>query len=132
MFLAIVDRIDSEYFGVQYDPSNAFVAGDNPIELLEAVLPRVMAMHASDRYLMPGASLEDMRQNDEAMEYSKSLIHGVTGRGLNDYDAIFSHLAKAGFDGWIPIEDGVNGMEEMKESIGFLKEMRRKYFGAPA
>ncbi len=129
VFLAIVNRIDSEYFGVQYDPSNAFIAGDDPIELLEAVLPRVMTMHASDRYLMPGASLEDMRQADGTLGYPAGLVHGVTGRGLNDYDAIFSRLAKAGFDGWVSIEDGMNGMEEMKESIEFLKKMRSKYFG---
>ncbi len=129
MFLAIVNRIDSEHFGVQYDPSNAFVAGDDPIDLLEAVLARVMTMHGSDRYLLPGASLEDMRQADGTLGYPQGLVHGVTGQGLNDYDAIFSRLAQAGFDGWVSIEDGINGMEEMKESIEFLKKMRSKYFG---
>ena len=53
-----------EYFGVQYDPSNAIVAGDNPVALLEAVADRVVSMHASDRYLEPGASLADLRQSD--------------------------------------------------------------------
>jgi len=129
VFLAIVNRIDSEYFGVQYDPSNAFIAGEDAIELLEAVLPRVMTMHASDRYLMPGACVEDMRLADGTLGYPEGLVHGVTGRGLNNYDAIFSRLAKAGFEGWVSIEDGMNGMEEMKESIEFLKKMRSKYFG---
>ena len=37
VFLEIVNAIpDREYFGVQYDPSNAIVAGDDPIELLRA------------------------------------------------------------------------------------------------
>ena len=31
-FEEIVNRIDSPYFGVQYDPSNALLAGDDPIE----------------------------------------------------------------------------------------------------
>ena len=36
VFLEIVDAIDDhKYFGVQYDPSNAIVAGDDPIELLK-------------------------------------------------------------------------------------------------
>jgi sugar phosphate isomerase/epimerase len=34
-------------------------------------------------------------------------------RGLNDYDAIFDILAKHNYSGWISIEDGMNGMEEM-------------------
>ena len=54
--------------------------------------------------------------------------HGVTGKGLNDYDAIFRILSEAGYDGWVSIEDGMNGMDEMRQSIDFLKVMRDKYF----
>jgi len=130
VFLAVVNRIDSPHFGVQYDPSNAFVAGDDPIDLLDAVLPRVITMHASDRHLSPGASLDDLNTADGAIGYADVLVHGVTGRGLNDYDAICSRLAGVGYDGWISIEDGVNGMDEMKASINFLKQMRTKYWSA--
>ena len=128
VFLAVIERIDSPHFGVQYDPSNALVAGDDPIDVLDAVLPRVRTMHASDRYLLPGTALEDLRQADGTLGYPANLVHGVTGRGTNDYDAIFSRLKGAGFDGWISIEDGENGMDEMKESVDFLKRMRRKYY----
>ena len=37
IFLEIVGQIDSPYFGVQYDPSNAFVGGYDPIRFLEKV-----------------------------------------------------------------------------------------------
>jgi len=53
----------------------------------------------------------------------------VIGRGLNDYDRIFSILVEAGYDGWISIEDGVNGMDEMRDSVDFLLEARQKWFG---
>ena len=129
VFLAIVNRIeDRERFGVQYDPSNAIVAGDDPIELLRAVADRVVTMHASDRYLAEGTSLVDLRQSDGTLGYSPNLRHGVTGKGLNDYDTIFSILAGVGYKGWVSIEDGMNGMDEMRESIEFLKRMREKYF----
>ncbi len=128
VFLGIINRIDSANFGVQFDPSNAIVAGDNPIELLNAVIDRVKTMHASDRYLLPGTSLEQMRTADGSMGYPKNLLHGVVGKGLNDYDTIFSRLAQAGFEGWISIEDGVNGIDEMIDSITFLQSMREKYF----
>jgi sugar phosphate isomerase/epimerase len=119
---------DCKHFGVQYDPSNALVAGDDPIALLRAVAGRVVSMHASDRYLAEGATLEDLRQADGSLGYSPNLRHGVTGRGLNDYDAIFRILAEHRYRGWVSIEDGMNGMEEMAESLAFLRAMSRKYF----
>jgi len=130
VFLAVLDAIpDRENFGVQYDPSNAIVAGDDPLELLEAVVDRVVSMHASDRYLAEGTTLEELRQSDGTLGYSPNLRHGVTGQGLNDYDAIFRILAAHNYRGWVSIEDGMNGMEEMAESLAFLRRMSARYFG---
>jgi sugar phosphate isomerase/epimerase len=130
VYLAVLAAIpDREHFGVQYDPSNAIVAGDDAIELLEAVVDRVVSMHASDRYLAEGTSLEELRQSDGTLGYSPNLRHGVTGQGLNDYDAIFRILAAHGYRGWVSIEDGMNGMEEMAESLAFLRRMSARYFG---
>ncbi len=130
-FVSIVQSVeDRAYFGVQYDPSNAIVAGDDPIELLERVADRVVSMHASDRYLAKGTTLEDLRQNDGTLGYSPDLRHGVTGKGLNDYDAIFRILAGQRYSGWVSIEDGMNGMEEMAESLEFLRKMSARYFAA--
>jgi sugar phosphate isomerase/epimerase len=85
VFLRVVDAIaDRTHFGVQYDPSNAIVAGEDPIALLERVADRVASMHASDRYLAEGTTLDDLRQSDGTLGYSPNLRHGVTGQGLND------------------------------------------------
>ncbi len=131
VFLSIVSAItDRTHFGVQYDPSNAIVAGDDPIALLREVAGRVVTMHASDRYLAEGTTLDELKQSDGTLGYSPNLRHGVTGKGLNDYDAIFSILAGAGYTGWVSIEDGMNGMDEMRESIEFLERMRARYFPA--
>jgi len=129
VFLDLVAMIpDRANFGVQYDPSNAVVAGDDPIELLKAIADRVVSMHASDRYLEPGATLDDLKQADGSIGYFAKLKHGVTGKGLNDYDAIFGTLAAANYRGWVSIEDGMNGMDEMAESLAFLRRMVAKYF----
>ena len=129
VFLKVLAAIEEkEYFGVQYDPSNAIVAGDDPIELLKLVVDRVVTMHASDRYLAEGTTLEELRQADGSLGYSPNLKHGVTGKGLNDYDQIFTILSEAGYSGWVSIEDGMNGMDEMRESAVFLGKMRDKYF----
>jgi sugar phosphate isomerase/epimerase len=128
-FLDIVDGVfERDHFGVQFDPSNAIVAGDDPIEVLNRVADRVVSMHASDRYLAEGTTLDELRQNDGTLGYSPNLRHGVTGKGLNDYDAIFRILAEHDYRGWVSIEDGMNGMEEMAESIAFLRTMSERYF----
>jgi len=128
VFLEIVEQIDSPHFGIQYDPSNAVVAGFDPIAFLEKVKHRVVTMHASDRYLTPGTTIEEIRLSDGTVGYPDKLQHGETGKGMNDYDAIFRLLSGVGFDGWISVEDGINGLDELRRSVTFLKEMRAKYY----
>lgn len=129
VFLDLLDRIPaSRHFGVQYDPSNAVVAGDDPVELLRRVAPRVVSMHASDRYLVPGTTKEDLKRAEGSTGYTELLKHGVTGRGANDYPAIFGLLVSVNYSGWISIEDGMNGMQEMADSLAFLRQMVDRYF----
>lgn len=111
IFLEILERVDSPYLGVQYDPSNALVGGYDPVRFLEKVIPRVVTMHASDRYFADG-----------------ELKHGETGKGQIDYDAIFGILSRAGFAGWISVEDGMNGLDELRRSVDFLKGKRLEYY----
>jgi sugar phosphate isomerase/epimerase len=128
IFLEILERVDSPRLGVQYDPSNAIVGGYDPIRFLEKVLPRIVTMHASDRSLAPGATLDDLRQKDGAVGYSDKLRHGEIGKGLIDYDAVFRILARARFTGWISVEDGVNGLDELQRSVEFLQNKRAEYY----
>jgi sugar phosphate isomerase/epimerase len=128
IFLEIVEQIDSPFFGVQYDPSNAVVAGYDPVRFLERVRHRVVTMHASDRFLAPGATLDDLATADGAAGYAAVLKHGETGKGMNDYDAIFRLLAGVNFDGWISIEDGINGLDEIARSVEFLKQKCEEFF----
>ena len=129
VFLELLSAIpEREFFGVQYDPSNAIVAGDDPLDLLRQIADRVVSMHASDRYLAEGTTLEELRQSDGMLGYSPNPRHGVTGKGLNDYETIFRILAEHNDEGWISIEDGMNGMDEMAESLAFLRSMVAKYF----
>ncbi len=130
VFLEIIGQIDSPFFGINFDPSNTIVAGEDPLELLQKIKKRVVSMHASDRYLK-GGNLNDLRklERDPIYGYAKTIQHGVIGKGLNDYDAIFRILKDVGFNGWISIEDGMNGMDELRQSAEFLREKINKYFG---
>ena len=132
VFLELLAEIPrSPWFGVNYDPSNALIAGDDPIALLEAVKTRVVSMHASDRYFA-GGTLEDLHRQEAHPQrgYSSVLKHGVVGRGLNDYDRIFSILQSVGFHGWVSIEDGDDpavGMEHLRQSAEFLRVKMAEY-----
>ena len=128
VFCKLVDAVQHPFFGVNYDPSNTYLAGEDPLELLKRVSHRVVTMHASDRYLAEG-TIEDLRREESgAAGYAKRLRHGEIGKGLNDYDAIFTELRDKGFDGWISIEDGVDGMDQLRRSVAFLKAKMAQYW----
>jgi len=128
VFCKLVDAIDHPNFGVNYDPSNTFLAGEDPLELLYRVSHRVVSMHASDRYLKEG-TIEDLRKEEGgAVGYAKRLSHGEIGKGLNDYDAIFKELKRVGFNGWISIEDGVDGMDQLERSVAFVRKKIKEYW----
>jgi sugar phosphate isomerase/epimerase len=116
-------------FGVNYDPSNTILAGEDPLEILDRVKHRVVTMHASDRYLKNG-TLKDLAREEGVMGYAARLAHGEIGQGMNDYDAIFSTLNSVGFDSWISIEDGEDGIEQLGRSVTFLRGKMAEHFGA--
>jgi sugar phosphate isomerase/epimerase len=132
IFCAILDRVPSPRLGVNYDPSNALIAGEDPLAVLDKVKDRVVTMHASDRSLKPGYTLDDLRAQENSVGYAAVLQHGEIGKGLNDFDAIFRTLRDAGFQGWVSIEDGVNGMDELRRSAEFLRAKIAEYWPAAA
>jgi sugar phosphate isomerase/epimerase len=130
IFCRLVAQVNHPNFGVNYDPSNTYLAGEDPIELLRRVSNRVVTMHASDRYLIEG-TIADLKQEESGVAgYAKRLRHGEIGKGLNDYDAIFSELRRVGFDGWISIEDGVDGIGQLARSVSFLRRKFRQHWGS--
>jgi sugar phosphate isomerase/epimerase len=128
LFCKIVNNINHPNFGVNYDPSNTYLAGEDPLDLLKRVSDRVVTMHASDRYLLEG-TIEDLRREESGSTgYAKRLAHGEIGKGLNDYDSIFSELKSKGFDGWISIEDGMEGKDQLERSVDFVRRKMKEYW----
>jgi sugar phosphate isomerase/epimerase len=135
-YLAILDAVNTPWLVAQYDPSNAIVAGEDQYQLLDRILPRMKTMQASDRYL-EGGSIADLKTYavDPMHGYAKIVKHGIIGNGLNDYDRIFGAMARAGYDGWISIEDGEGptveeGMANLRASVAFLRGKVAQHFGA--
>jgi sugar phosphate isomerase/epimerase len=130
-FLALLDALpETPHFGVQYDPSNAVIGGFDPIAFLDKIKHRVVTVHASDRFVKPGATLDELRAHDGTIGYPDQMTHGETGQGANDYDAIFRLLRSVGFTGWISVEDGLNGLDELRRSVDFLKLKRAEHYGS--
>ena len=63
------------------------------------------------------------------IQYPTYMKHGEVGKGLNNYPVIFRKLHSIGYNGWISIEDGVNGLDEMKRSVQFLQRLRAETYG---
>lgn len=118
VFFVLLDALPADTrLAINFDPSNALVAGVDPTWFLDQVLVRVKTMHASDRWRRSGAGGAD-------------LIHGVIGEGAVDYDAIFARLAGQGFQGWISIEDGNDpavGIDHLRRSVSFLRRKMKEH-----
>jgi len=127
VFCDLVAQLNDPNFGVNYDPSNTILAGEDPLVLLDRIKHRVVTMHASDRYLASG-TVEDLRKEEDSIGYASRLRHGEIGKGMNDFDAIFSTLKGIGFDGWISIEDGVDGFDQLERSVAFLRKKISQYW----
>jgi sugar phosphate isomerase/epimerase len=56
------------------------------------------------------------------------ILENQIGKGLNDCDAIFAELKRVGFNGWISIEDGVDGMDQLERSVTFVKRKVAEYW----
>lgn len=129
VFCDLVSAVKAPNFGVNYDPSNTILAGEEPLDLLAKISHRVITMHASDRFLLEG-TIEDLRKEECGAEgYARRLSHGEIGKGMNDYDAIFTELKRVGFgDNWISVEDGVDGMDQLARSVDFLRAKICEYW----
>lgn len=128
IFCQLLSRINHPFFGVNYDPSNALLAGEDPPELLKKISKRVVTMHASDRYVKKG-TIKDLRKEEtDSYGYAQRLHHGEIGKGLIYYDAIFAELRDVGFTGWISIEDGVDGFDQLERSVDFVRNKMNKYW----
>ena len=127
VFRRIVEAIDSPWFGINYDPSNAILAGEDHLEVLDVIKDRVVSMQASDRRLLPGNTIADLRAQEDSIGYSRILHHGEIGTGMNDFPTIFRTLDAVGFSGWISIEDGMNGMDELRRSVDFLRAQLSRF-----
>jgi sugar phosphate isomerase/epimerase len=104
VFLEILSGVDCPELGVNFDTGNAAAFADDPLEFLERLLPRVTSVHASDT------------------STRGQLKHTLLGTGLTPYPEIFRRLKKAGWDGWICMEEAsYRGREGVILAADFIR-----------
>ena len=105
VFLEILAGVDCPALGVNFDAGNATAFADDALELLERILPRLTSVHASDT------------------SARGQLKHTLLGTGLVPYHEIFQRLKRAGWDGWICMEEAsYRGREGVFLATQFVRE----------
>jgi sugar phosphate isomerase/epimerase len=112
-YLRILDLVPSPMLGANFDTGNAFLAGSDPIEFLDAIADRLVHFHAKD------ISIEQ-----EAADRGKvtgTPVGCACGDGVIDWAKVVAVLREAGFDGVMSVECGTE--EQGERSIAHLKEV---------
>ncbi len=80
------------------------------------------------RYLVPGTTQEQLKaaEGPRAIPSCSNTALPVAVPTITP--PFFELLVQHNYRGWISIEDGMNGMEEMQQSLTFLREMVDKYY----
>ncbi|MCS7223552.1 MAG: sugar phosphate isomerase/epimerase [Armatimonadetes bacterium] len=112
-FLKLLDLVPSSVVKVNYDTGNAFLAGNDPVEYLEAVADRVVHVHAKD--------IAYEHAEAERGKVTGTPVGCACGEGLIDWPAVVRVLRKAGFNGVLSVECGTE--DQAERSIQYLKKV---------
>ena len=105
IFLAIVRGTEGTDLGINWDTANTLAYGDDPLPVLAQVIHRVVSVHAADTC--------------ERGQLKPVLL----GTGLTPFREMFGMLRRAGFDGWICMEEASGlGFRGVKEATRFIRE----------
>jgi sugar phosphate isomerase/epimerase len=96
--LRIATLVDSPLLRVNYDTGNAFLAGENPYEGLQAVADRVVHVHAKD--------ISIQHAEKEKGKVTGTPVGCACGDGVIDWTRVVAILRDAGFDGVLSVECG--------------------------
>jgi sugar phosphate isomerase/epimerase len=105
LFTEIVRRTADVGLGVNFDAGNAATFAADPLALLDEVIDRVVSIHASDSAVRG------------------ELRHVLLGTGVTPYPALFERLARAGWVGWICMEEAsFQGRAGVEAAANFIRQ----------
>jgi sugar phosphate isomerase/epimerase len=105
IFLEIVRGTASTELAINFDTGNATAFADDPAALLDRVIDRVASVHASDT-----AERGHLR-------------HVLLGTGVTPFASLFGRLIRAGWDGWICMEEAsYQGRDGVQAAASFVRQ----------
>jgi sugar phosphate isomerase/epimerase len=105
IFIEIVRRTAEVGLGVNFDAGNAATFAEDPLAMLDAVIDRVVSVHASDSAVRG------------------ELRHVLLGTGITPYADLFARLVQSGWDGWICMEEAsFHGRAGVENAAHFIRQ----------
>jgi sugar phosphate isomerase/epimerase len=108
--LRILELVDSPWICVNYDSGNTFLAGEDPYQMLDAIISKVVHVHAKD------ISVE--QADKDRGKVTGTAVGCACGDGVIDWRRVVRQLNKAGFSGVLSVECGTE--EQAKRSLSHL------------
>ena len=111
--LRILELVDSPWIRVNYDSGNTFLAGEDPYQMLDAIISKVVHVHAKD------ISVE--QADKDRGKVTGTAVGCACGDGVIDWRRVVRQLNKAGFSGVLSVECGTE--EQAKRSLSHLNQV---------
>ncbi len=109
----ILDLVDSPWIRCNYDCGNTFLAGEDPYAMLEAVVDKVVHVHAKD--------ISVKQAEAERGKVTGTAVGCACGDGVIDWHKIVKRLRAAGFKGVLSVECGTEA--EAVRSLAYLQKV---------
>ena len=111
----ILELVDSPWIRVNYDCGNTFLSGEDPYAMLEAVIDKVVHVHAKD--------ISRKQADSERGKVTGTAVGCACGDGEIDWHRIVKRLKQARFEGVLSVECGTE--DEAKRSLAYLTQVLR-------
>jgi sugar phosphate isomerase/epimerase len=114
--LRILDLVDSPWIKVNYDCGNTFLSGEDPYAMLDAVIDRVVHVHAKD--------ISQKQASAERGKVTGTAVGCACGDGEIDWHRIVKRLKQAGYTGVLSVECGTE--DEADRSLKYLTKVLKE------
>jgi sugar phosphate isomerase/epimerase len=109
----ILELVDSPWIRVNYDCGNTFLSGEDPYAMLDAVIGKVVHVHAKD--------ISRKQAEAERGKVTGTAVGCACGDGEIDWHRIVKRLKQAGFTGVLSVECGTE--DQAKRSLAYLTKV---------
>jgi len=109
----ILDMGDARWLKVNFDTGNAFLAGNDPVEMLKSLVDRVVHLHAKD--------IPQKQAEAERGKVTSTPMGVAVGDGIIDFEGVIRVLLENNFAGTISVECATE--EQAIRSLGYLREL---------